>query len=45
MSRRVPEMLCLLKCPYSLRQLILRSTMDTLLDDDDGAFVPPDVCQ
>jgi len=29
--------LCLLKCPFLLRQLMLRATMDTLLGDDVGA--------
>jgi len=38
-----PERLSLLKRPFSLRQLMLRPTMDTLLNDDVVACVaPPD---
>jgi hypothetical protein len=33
--------LCLLECPLSLRQLMLPSTIDTLLGDDVAAAVPP----
>jgi hypothetical protein len=41
-ASRIPSILSLLKTPFSLRQLMLQPTMDTLLGDVGPGFTPPD---